>query len=80
MCANAPAVKVFYRSYFRYSDSEILVGTSPTPWAKVPFWKRMTSRRTSGYLSGSHSSEQGIIVKEEVGSDVEMGYVHTISC
>jgi hypothetical protein len=40
----------------------------------------MTSHRNSGYLSGSHIAEEGVIVaQEQHGTDVEMGHVHAIT-
>jgi hypothetical protein len=88
MCANAPAVKVFCRYYFRVSEgiyasgSRLRTATSSNQsvWGKISFWRKMTSHGNSGYLSGTHIAEQGVIVvQEQDGSDVEMGHVHAIT-
>jgi hypothetical protein len=88
MCANAPAVKVFYRHYFKVSEGTYASGSYPrtatssnkSVWGKISFWRNMTSHRNSGYLSGSHIAEQGVIViQEQHGANVEMGHVHAIT-
>jgi hypothetical protein len=88
MCANAPAVKVFYRHYLKASEDTYASGShartatssNQSLWEKISFWRKMTSHRNSGYLSGSHIAEQGVIVaREQHGADVEMGHVHAIT-
>jgi hypothetical protein len=88
MCANAPAVKVFYRHYFQVSEGTYADGShartatssNQSVWGKISFWRKMTSHRNSGYLSGSHIAEEGVIVaQEQHGTDVEMGHVHAIT-
>ncbi|EAT84525.2 hypothetical protein SNOG_08249 [Parastagonospora nodorum SN15] len=76
ICANAPAVKIFYRHYFVFSDPNKLVETSSNSWDKISGSKRVTLQRKRADTSESYSSQMGINAKlEEDGGDIEMDHI-----
>lgn len=78
MCASAPALKAFYTHYFKQNrplrstaqrTNTTGYSTSSSLWSRISFWKKLSSRGNSGYLSESHTSKHGAIVQLNAHDD-----------